>query len=92
VPPLIDVSDVTVVSRTETATLIGGRMRAARDWRGWTGSELAARAGYANGCNVYAQYEQGRHEPTLATSHRLADTLDVSLAWLIGGDGDPPWD
>ena len=60
------------------------RLRRARLLRGLSSLELAAKAKKAR-ASVY-QWEGGRI-PTMRTLRDLATTLNVNLAWLIGGEG-----
>jgi transcriptional regulator with XRE-family HTH domain len=48
-----------------------------------TAGELAARSGV--GRNTISRIERGVVEPQAATLHKLAEALDVSVAYLLGG-------
>jgi transcriptional regulator with XRE-family HTH domain len=57
-------------------------LRIARTEAGMTAGELAARSGV--GRNTISRIERGVVEPQAATLHKLAEALDVSVAYLLG--------
>lgn len=63
------------------AERIGERVRAARESRGLTVTELATKAGMHRP-NV-SRLEHGRHEPSLDTIERVASALDIPVAQLV---------
>lgn len=62
---------------------IGRRISAARSKRGWTQEKLAAESEVASAHIGFI--EQGRRRPTLATLHKLANALDLTLEQLFKG-------
>lgn len=71
----------------ETATL-GDRLTAAREAAGMGLAELAARLGIVEAW--LSDWEENRSEPRANRLQMLAGMLDVSLAWLMSGEGDGP--
>jgi transcriptional regulator with XRE-family HTH domain len=63
------------------------RLRAARDLRGWSQSELAARAGMPP--SSIAHFEAGSRKPSFDTLRRLAIALEVTTDYLLGRTDDP---
>lgn len=63
------------------ATLIGGRVRAQRQSRGWTLDQLAAAAGVSR--RMVVSVEQGDVNPSVGTLLRLGDALGVGLPALV---------
>lgn len=61
---------------------LGRRVRALREERGWTQSQLGDRAGM--GYQEVARIERGEREPTWSTALKLADALGVALDDLRG--------
>ena len=58
------------------------RLKEARLAAGLTRPKLAEKSGVAK--NSIFQYEHGMFMPSLAVAIILAETLDVSLDWLVG--------
>ena len=69
----------------ETATL-GDRMAGARDAAGMTQRELAERLGVKQ--DVIAAWEDDVKEPRSNRLLRLSGVLNVSVMWLLNGEGD----
>jgi transcriptional regulator with XRE-family HTH domain len=71
--------------RSPTGDAIGStvaaNVRKARTEQGWTLDELAARCGVSKGMLV--AIEQRRTNPSIQTLTRIADSLGVTLAWLV---------
>jgi len=65
------------------AAIIGSGIRAAREARGWTQADLARVTGIRRP-NI-ARLERGAALPNLATLHRVACGLEVSLESLMSG-------
>lgn len=63
------------------------RLRAARDFRGLSQSELAARA--AMPPSSVAHFETGSRKPSFDTLRRLANALEVTTDYLLGRTDDP---
>ena len=67
----------------EISRQLGQRIQAARRGKGWTQEDLAHHAGldfsYLN------QLENGKRNPSLATLHKIATALGVTLKDLIPG-------
>jgi DNA-binding XRE family transcriptional regulator len=61
----------------EGATTLGQTIRAAREARGLTQADLAARAGVAQAYLCYL--EQDQREPSLSIAARIARALDIPL-------------
>ena len=66
---------------------IGGNVRAARNARGWTLDDLAARASLSRRSLV--QIEQGRSNPTVASLLALSDALGIGLPRLMAVPESP---
>ena len=58
------------------------RLRALRHERGWTQTELAARAGVHR--SFIAKLEAGQQDPALTTLEKLAKALRVKPTRLLG--------
>ena len=58
------------------------RLKAARDLREWSQSDLASRAGMPP--SSIAHFETGSRKPSFETLHRLANTLEVTTDYLLG--------
>jgi len=56
---------------------LGTQVRVAREKRGWTQTELAARAGMRQ--HAISRFEAGDSVPTIQTLERIAAALDVQL-------------
>jgi transcriptional regulator with XRE-family HTH domain len=63
------------------------RLRAARDLRQWSQSELADRAKLPP--SSIAHFETGSRKPSFDTLRKLAVALDVSTDYLLGRVDDP---
>jgi len=57
---------------------------------GFTQAALAERLGVDT--ETLSRFERGKHLPSLATLERLADTLQVTVAELLGEDTPAPTD
>lgn len=69
-------------------TILGERLRKAREERGWSIRKLEAKSGVSN--SAINLIESGRRpNPRLSTVQRLAAALDVSVAYLSGQTDDP---
>src|SRR5699024_1972064 len=66
------------------ASLIGGRVRAQRQERGWTLDRLASEAGVSR--RMLVSVEQGEANPSIATLLRISDALGIGLPALV----EPP--
>lgn len=71
---------------------VGQRVCTARQRKGWTQQELSDHCGIAR-ANI-ARLEAGRHTPQVDTLRRVADALQVPLAWIleVPGRADMPED
>ncbi len=67
---------------------MGERLKRARKRFGWTQYDLAAKSGV--GIATVRRIEQEAIEPRMATTRRLADTLQVREGWLAFGEGEAP--
>lgn len=63
------------------------RLREARIKAGKTQKEVAIALGVFDDSS-YRPYESGKRKPTIGLAARMADTLDVSLDWLVGLSAD----
>jgi transcriptional regulator with XRE-family HTH domain len=63
------------------------RLRAARDLRGLTQAQLAAKVGMP--ASSITVFEGGSRKPSIDNLRRLADGLDVSADYLLGRVADP---
>lgn len=70
-----------------TATL-GDRLTAARDAQGLSVAQLAAKLGVRS--KTLDGWENDRAEPRANRLQMLAGVLNVSLGWLLTGQGDGP--
>jgi transcriptional regulator with XRE-family HTH domain len=64
------------------------RVRVARERRGWTQEQLAAKFGITKQA-VYA-WEKDKDKPAFEKLPRLAEVLQVPIRWLLAGSGEPP--
>lgn len=71
----------------DTATL-GDRLTAAREQAGMTRKALAKRLGVKPG--TVAGWEEDRSEPRANKLSLVSGVLNVSLPWLLMGEGDGP--
>lgn len=88
--PISDVAPDVDWYGPEAATF-GDRVAAARESAGLTQSELAKRLGV--GVGTLRSWEDDRREPRANRLSMLAGVLNVSMMWLINGEGeglDPP--
>jgi len=65
--------------------MVGKRIRMLRQLRGMKQAHLAREAGLSQG--TLSKIENGRHEPGLATTRRLALALGTSLDPLSAAEG-----
>jgi len=63
------------------------RLKAARDLRKWSQSELAGRAGLPP--SSIAHFEAGSRKPSFDTLRRLATAIEVTTDYLLGRVDDP---
>ena len=63
------------------------RLKAARDLRKWSQSDLAGRAGLPP--SSIAHFEAGSRKPSFDTLRRLATALEVTTDYLLGRVDDP---
>lgn len=75
-------SDETYGGRTPVA--VGKRLKLVREVMGLKQIEFARRVGLAP--NTYNQLEGGRNFPSIDTLHKLCDTYDLDMNWLLAGD------
>ena len=64
-----------------------GRLKAARDLREWSQSDLAGRAGMPS--SSIAHFETGSRKPSFDSLRRLANALEVTTDYLLGRANDP---
>ena len=63
------------------------RLKAARDLRGWSQTDLADRAGMPP--SSIAHFETGSRKPSFDTLRRLTNALEVTTDYLLGRTDDP---
>jgi len=63
---------------------VGKRIRKARERRGWTQEQIAARVGLSS--SYYAGIERGIHNASLLTLASIAEALDLKVKSFIGSD------
>lgn len=63
------------------------RLRAARDLRGWSQNDLAARSGMPQ--SSVGHFEGGTRKPSFDTLRKLANALEVTTDYLLGRVDDP---
>jgi len=63
------------------------RLKAARELREWSQSDLAGRAKMPQ--SSIAHFEAGSRKPSFDTLRRLANALEVTTDYLLGRVGDP---
>lgn len=62
------------------------RLRTAREYRGLNQGELAARSGLQP--SAISHFETGTRKPSFDNLHLLAETLDVTIDYLLGRVND----
>ncbi len=67
-------------------TTMGKRLQRSRKRLGWTQHDLATKSGV--GIATVRRIEQEVIEPRVATTRRLAETLQVRESWLAYGDDE----
>jgi len=70
----------------DDAATFGDRLAAAREARGLTPSQLASRVGVRLG--TVQNWESDRSEPRANKLQMLAGLLNVSIVWLLTGQGE----
>lgn len=83
------------MSKTNPSEVFQDRLKAAREMREWSQSDLASRAKMPP--SSIAHFESGSRKPSFDTLRRLANALEVTTDYLLGrvespelsGDGDP---
>lgn len=84
-------TDTTLPSRTVVDTAydtIGGRISLARDTAGLSVDQISAIAGVT--VETWTNWENDRAEPRANRLDMLAGILQVSIAWLLNGQGKGP--
>jgi len=71
-----------VTKNTET---LGGRIKYARERKGWDQPALAEKLSTSR--TLVSGWERNLGKPRITRVSRLAETLGVSLEWLLYGDG-----
>lgn len=71
---------------SDDAATFGDRMTAARDMTGLSQNELAARLGVKD--KTIKAWENDTSEPRANKLQMLAGVLNVSMRWLLTGEGD----
>ena len=73
-------------STNDSLVEFGRTVKDLRKRKGWTQTDLAQKAGTTK--SVVSQWESGEMEPRMGSLKKLADALDVSVATLIGVEGE----
>lgn len=73
---------------SENTATLGDRLTAAREAQGLSVAQLAARLGVR--ARTLDGWENDRAEPRANRLQMLAGLLNVSLGWLLTGDGEGP--
>lgn len=84
-------TDTTLPSRTVVDTAydtIGGRISLARDAAGLSVDQISAIVGVT--VETWTNWENDRAEPRANRLDMLAGILQVSIAWLLNGQGKGP--
>jgi transcriptional regulator with XRE-family HTH domain len=76
----LDDSLVTVM--TEDNELFASRLLALRKQRGWSQPTLAKKVGTSGA--IIGRYERGEITPSIGVARKLAETLEVTLDYLVG--------
>lgn len=73
-----------MVARNPTSNVFGRRLREARESLGIAQDKLGVMIGLDEGCASarMSRYESGIHEPPHATAQKIAEALNVPLAYL----------
>ncbi|WP_349291197.1 helix-turn-helix transcriptional regulator [Loktanella sp. SALINAS62] len=71
---------------SDDAATFGDRLTAARDAAGMTGEDLAKKLGVKT--STLAAWEEDLKEPRANRLQMLAGMLNVSLRWLLSGEGE----
>jgi len=79
--------DLAMTQGTSPSEIFRKRLRAARDLRRWSQSELGSRAGLPP--SSIAHFETGSRKPSFDTLRRLAGALEVTTDYLLGRVDDP---
>lgn len=75
------------MSKEAPSDIFQVRLRAARDLRGLSQSELGERAGLPP--SSIAHFEAGSRKPSFDTLRKLANALEVTTDYLLGRTDDP---
>lgn len=67
---------------TQPSLVFPERLRSAREYRGLNQQELAGRAGLQP--SAISHFETGTRKPSFDNLHLLAETLDVTIDYLLG--------
>ena len=71
-----------MTSESQPSEIFKERLRAARELREWSQSDLAGRANMPP--SSIAHFETGSRKPSFDTLRRLANALDVTTDYLLG--------
>ena len=69
-------------------TTFGDRLRYARQFRGLNASQLGERAKLKSVSHVGILERTRAESPRIETAKALAEALNITLVWLITGEGD----
>ena len=87
---LMNHSLITLMQDSDTRKALGQRIKLLRKQKNWTQKELARRIDASHA--QLNKYESGQNTPPLDRLALLAEVLDTSVDYLIGGhhNGQPP--
>jgi transcriptional regulator with XRE-family HTH domain len=78
---------IDMTNERSPSELFQERLKAARELRKWSQSDLASRAGMPP--SSIAHFESGSRKPSFDTLRRLANSLEVTTDFLLGRVDDP---
>lgn len=76
-----------MIKERQPSEIFRERLRAARELRQWSQSDLAGRADLPP--SSIAHFESGSRKPSFDTLRRLANALEVTTDFLLGRVDDP---
>lgn len=79
--------DIDMTDDRPPSELFQERLKAARDLRQWSQSDLATQAGMPP--SSIAHFESGSRKPSFDTLRRLANALEVTTDFLLGRVDEP---
>ncbi len=76
--------------RSNPSSVVGSRIRALREERGWSQEQVGVAIGIDESSSRarISRYELGVHEPPVHTARRIANSLNAPLSFLYCEDDD----